>query len=349
MQGVHMEAHEREYFISRVRCGYYRVSSGGQTFKILPPHIEDIFLAAEYYEDVYYEAAAKGIMCEAETKDWMIDNNLWSYEEEQKIELVEKEIENLQVKIYQYRLQPTLVKQGKHLLRQAEKALKDLEKKRDLYSANTCEGIAYNEQAKFLFEKSCYLDGKPYDFKDYSSQNLFYLWASQILSESQIRELCRKEPWRSFWSLKEISELFKKHENRDLNVDQKNLVTWSKMFDNIYESMDCPTEEVLDDPDMLNGWLVLQRKEAEKSKQEKSADSMLSDKIAGAQEVMLMARSQEEANVINKEFNSSDARRIQKDRLRTVRQKGKATDLDFKDKRMELQNQANEQYKRKFR
>ncbi len=348
MQGLLMEQHEREYFISRVRCGYYRIKSDGLVIKVMPPHLEDLFLSQEHYQNVYDDAVSQGVMTESESLEWMIENNLWDSTKDDKIKAIEKDIEKLQVKIYQYRFQPRMVYEGKKLLRQAERALKDINKEKQLYYNNTCEGIASQEKAVFLFQKSCQTDDKAFDFGDSVSNNLFYLWACQILSESQIRELARNEPWRSSWSVRESSDLFIDYKDRDLTVDQKNLITWSRMFDNINESMDCPTDDVLEDDDMLNGWLVIQRQESEKAKQEKTADTMLSDKVANSQEILLMAHSKEEASMIN-DFNSPHAKRVQKDRLSTVKQKGTATDLDFKDKRMEINRQSNEQYKRKFR
>jgi hypothetical protein len=343
-----MELYEREYFISRIRCGYYRITKGGVTLKVMPPHLEDVFLSQEHYEKTYNDAIAEGVMTEEETLDWMISNNLWSQEKEQKITAIEKEIENIQVKTYSYRAQPRLVVEGKKLLRQAEKALKDIKKEKQLYFSNTCEGIASHEKMLFVFERSCYLDSAPFEFSNGDAQNWFYMWAMQVLSEQQIRELSRNDPWRSVWSIKDTTNLFIKYDNRDLSPDQKNLITWSKMFDSIQESPDCPPDDILDDDDLLNGWLVIQRRESEKRKKNQENDQLVSEKIAGAQEILLMARNQEEANFITG-LNDGNAKRIHNQRINTVKQKGKATDLDFQDRRLELQMEANQQFKNKLR
>ena len=50
------------------------------------------------------------------------------------------------------------------------------------------------------------------------------------------------------------------------------------MYDNIQESMDCPTEDVINDDDMLDGWFIVQNRKREKDKKEKDVD--LAEKIA---------------------------------------------------------------------
>jgi hypothetical protein len=44
------------------------------------------------------------------------------------------------------------------------------------------------------------------------------------------------------------------------------------MYDNVYESMECPPDEVIKDDDMLDGWFIQQHKDREKKLKEKSTD-----------------------------------------------------------------------------
>ena len=38
----------------------------------------------------------------------------------------------------------------------------------------------------------------------------------------------------------------------ELTYNQKNLMIWSQMYDNIQETLDCPSKEVIEDDDILD-------------------------------------------------------------------------------------------------
>ena len=53
--------------------------------------------------------------------------------------------------------------------------------------------------------------------------------------------------------------------------------------------MEAPSEEVINDDDMLDGWFIVQNRKREKDKKEKDVDSTLGAN-AGKDEVFVMAR-----------------------------------------------------------
>ena len=149
--------------------------------------------------------------------------------------------------------------------------------------------------------------------------------------------------------LREQSSIFHQHPGRDLTPDQKNVIVWSKMYDNVYENPECPNEEVIKDDDLLDGWFIYQQeKHKEEALKNDIQDRVTNPRMTGAQEVAIMAYNQEDVENINK-LNSPVARRNKADRIKTVKSKGKATDLDFRDKQMEIRNQSNEMFKNNFR
>jgi len=169
-----------------------------------------------------------------------------------------------------------------------------------------------------------------------------------FLSESKIRELARTEPWRTLWQLNS-SETFKLFSNngRELSHDQKNLLVWSTMYDNVQESMDCPTEDVINDDDMLDGWFLIQTKKRKEEKSSNELDNM-NPKIANSQEVYIMANSQEDRQRIDN-LNSREANFIKKQRSDIIKQKGDASQLDFQDEKLKMGRQQTEGIRRQFR
>ncbi len=346
-----MNVYEREYFVSRVRSGYYHIKDGNVKIKVLPPTPEDEFLASELFMEVLDGLKDSNVKSEEEMIEWMKDNGLWSEKDELEIKKCTKKLDEIKLKMYRERHTQQVVDGGRDAIKIVKKALRDLRARKEEYNNSTKEGIAFNDKSLFLFERCCYIGNDRFDFSSIDSHPYYYAWLKQILREEQIREIARNDPWRHFWMLKEQSEVFHKHEGRDLNPDQKNLVVWSKMYDNVYESPESPSPDVIEDDDLLDGWFIHQRKKIEEGSSE---DGGISERIsnnprtAGAQEVAIVANNKKDIENINK-LNSPVALRNKHDRINTVKARGTATDLDFTDKKMELRTQSNQMFKNNFR
>jgi hypothetical protein len=96
----------------------------------------------------------------------------------------------------------------------------------------------------------------------------------EMLSEGvweipEIREIARAPEWRMFWVLQRnnLPGLFERPVG-DLNVNQKLLVYWSRIYDSALEGMEPPEEDVINDDDRFDEWLAnrdLERKESKES------------------------------------------------------------------------------------
>ena len=127
------------------------------------------------------------------------------------------------------------------------------------------------------------------------------------------------------------------------------MIVWSKMYDSVQESMDCPSDDVVGDDDMLDGWFILQKKKRDQEKVQSEIDqSTHNSKIANSDEIFVMADSQKDANKIN-DSNTHHVQHIKKQRMAVIKQKGTATDLDFQDQQLKMRQQSNEMFKGKFR
>ena len=345
-----MDLSEREFLVFRIRSGVYKLPYNGFNIKILTPTIEDEFESCEVYDRSYYEAMNDDIMTHEECVEWMMEDELWTYEEDLKIKQIIEEIENLKVNVYKKYNNGRLRESARIYLRAAENGLKKLENKKNSYYGNTCEGIAQLDKSMFLLEACSYVGGEKIDPDSVELNDLLNRYYSLILKEADSREIARSEPWRSIWTLRETNT-FKLFSNikRELSIDQKNLLIWSRMYDNIQESMDCPSDKVIEDDDALDGWFIEQRR---KNEREKAVgvieDSIQNDKIKNSQEVLVFADNKTDAQTIH-EMNSPNSKVIKKERQETIKEKGSAVDLDFNDQKMRLGNMAHEQFKNKFR
>ena len=190
-----------------------------------------------------------------------------------------------------------------------------------------------------------------YDFDDdVPMEFIIKLYGMQVLSEKSVRELARSEPWRSTWILKE-SEAFNLFNDKgaQLTTDQRGLLIWSKMYDNVYDSMECPSDDVIDDDDMLDGWMIIQKRNRDKDRVEREIDqSTQNSKIANSDEIFIMTDNKTDADKIN-DSNTFHAQKVKQQRANVIKQKGSAVDLDFQDQQLKMRQRTNEAYKGKFR
>jgi hypothetical protein len=343
-----MDYHDREFFVSRLRAGYHIVNYNYKKIKIYPPTVEDEFEANVYYQKIYNRCLNDDLLTEEECHQLLVRQGLWTEKDDKEIEQAKKDIEKLKVEIYSKRNEKKIVARSRAYLRAIEKALDNKQSDKQVYYGNTCEAIAQLEKNTFLLKSGCYIGSDPLDDEDFDYKGLLNLYYEQILKESQIREIARTDPWRTYWSLKDSTKLFKDN-GRELTVDQKNLLIWAKMYDSINESMDAPSDQVINDDDMLDGWFILQRKKSEKEKGRQDLESSLNnDKIANSSEVFVFAQDHEHAARIE-ELNDITGKVVKKERLAVIKNQGEASDLDFKDQKIRLGNQRAEQFKSRFR
>jgi hypothetical protein len=343
-----MNTYEREYFVSRLRSGIYFIKMSGVKIRVLTPTIEDEYEANEVFREAYDKALMENIFTEEEMWDWMISRGLWSDEKEEKIKGIQKDIEKLKVGIYENRYQPERAEVTRQYLRHAEKVLVETRsEKHDLFG-KTCEGLATQEKSLAIFERCCFVGTEPLDCSEIDISALFYDYNRMLLTETQLRELARNDPWRLSWLMKDHTPLFANKDGRDLSLDQKGILIWSNMYDNIQESMECPSEDVISDDDMLDGWFIVQRKKQQSDRAKSEIENKTNSKIANSAEILVMAKSNQEAENIHS-MNSVHSNEIRKQRIDTVKKKGGAVDLDFQDKKIEVMNQHHQNFKDSIR
>lgn len=338
-----MKHHEREFFISTIRSGKVFIEHNDILLIIKSLTIDQSVQASIIYDKAYKQAMVDGIMSEDEISDWMYESGLWHPIDDEKIEGVKKDIEKLKIEIYNNRNDNKLRERIRLYIRAAEKQLVIQSREKNTFYQNTREGYALSEKISWIIKNTTYCDNELYDFKDISLSYVVDEWQNSILSESIIRELAREEPWKSLWSIRENVKLnfFANNNNEELTANQKHLVVWSQIYDNIQESMDCPTDEVIKDDDLLDGWFIVQSKKREKERLEKEFENKnTNEKIKNSSEVYVMVdpndkRSLERVNALNDPVANS----IKRQRSQVIQAKGAAYQHDFLDEKQKMQMQ----------
>ena len=161
--------------------------------------------------------------------------------------------------------------------------------------------------------------------------------------------MARNEPWKTIWSNRDVSScpLFIQDGFKELTFSQKNLVIWSKLYDNIQEHMEAPSEEVVKDDDMLDGWFIVQTRKREKDKKEKDIDSTLGSN-AGKDEVFVMANPADKEKIkAIRNMNDDQGAYIHDERLSYIEKQGDVDRIKLPDVQRELTKQMYEEMKKR--
>ncbi len=343
-----MKQHERDYFVSRIRNGKYRIQIFKQELEILSPTIEDEYYINKAYMDGMESSLDEGFKTNEEMVFWMVEKNLWSYNEDADLKMYQQKVKDLKIDIYNARNSIKSRERVRSEIRNTELEVSKLNQKKSAYYNNTCEGIATVEKISEFLKRCTFCKGELYDFEELPVDLVSSKYYSLFLAEQQIRELARNEPWRTIWSLNDTNSvsLFN-NGGRELSHDQKNIMVWSKMYDNVQESMDCPQDDIIKDDDMLDGWLLVQGKKRDEERSKSEVDN-LNPKVAGAQEVYLMANSKQDRRRIDS-LNSFESSVIKKQREQVIKSKGSASQLDFADEKLKAQRMQTEGMRNQFR
>lgn len=307
-----MRNDEEEHWIQSIRVGTIKY----ENISIVPATIDQVSDAANVYRRSYDESLNSGIMTDSGLEHWMIENSLLPKSFHTSRENLNKSIDNLKKRLFRNRSSKSAIKSISAELTNTRAKLKDLLAPKSHMSNNTCEFIAQTEKLVSLLHATTFKNNKPY--KPANMNVVIEIWQESLASESLIRSLARCDTWRSIWANKGFGfKLFKKNNpDDDLTINQRNLITWSRVYDNIQESIDCPSDAAIANHDMLDGWFLIQQAKREKERMEQEAEALTGDrgKSANAQHVFVPQGADNiDINILNEGHESKPIHNIIED------------------------------------
>lgn len=365
-----MNQDRKELLVNRIlsgqiRCNKY-TAQGKDTFIIKSPSNEIKYEASEIYEEALRRASFYEIMNEDRLENYLIRNKLWSPEKQARLEALPKEIDDLKVSLFESINNGEARARHRADLEVKRKAVEELYIEKHSFDYLTCSGFAAYIKSKFILSNTVFKNGGPfYVNSDACYDSILSMVADARLTETEYREISRTDPWRSYWNLSKNQNLFG-FSVSEYSDEQRNLCSWSKMYDSIYESSESPHDSVIEDDDMLDGWMILQRRNREKEQIKKEGNELLSgnDKIRNAAEVYVMCKteydiwgqplSNDTRDVATKakkvdSLNDAYGNMIKKQRLNLLKEKGVINEIDLPDVRLDLMTEMNRMFTSKVR
>jgi len=338
-----MEFHQREYFISRIVTGDIRLKiKDGLILVVKNPTLDERYESQEHFQEVYDNAYLGGVLIDEEIEEAMLEQGVWSKQYDLDIKNILSKIENFKVDLYNASFDVKSQGRIRISLDRTKSVLSKLLSTKHSYDSTTCNGIASYSRWSWIIEHCTYKNEKKYDFSDIAISAVLSRYQDETLSDTEIRELAKTDPWRTTWACcKKTGGVLFDIPATCYTDEQKNLILWSSMYDSIAESPDAPSDEIILDDDMLDGWLIIQRRERELHKKQKAAEDIISnEKIANSDEVYIVAKSEEDIDKIN-ELNDPQAKAIKTARQQALLSEERTKQEHLPDVAMDLQMQRN--------
>jgi hypothetical protein len=342
-----MDYARREYLVAKICAGYLRCQSGDETFlRVEYPRVHQNYIAQEIYLSAYDKAVEENLYFDEEIIEWMSEQGFWSDIDAKRLEKIPKDIEDTKVSMFEAQFSKDKQDSLRVFLRKAEEQLFRTLQKRHRYDHLTCSGYANYARLNWIIENCTYYeDGKPYDFVHKSISEILSDWQSSVINEAEYRELAREDPWRGIWSAsKNGGQLFDRMVC-EYTASQKTLISWTRMYDAISESPNAPGESVIEDNDLVDGWLIKQGREKKMADGQKGAEDLFSDKVANSGEIFIVTgNDKEDAGRVNK-LNDPMSVQAKKSRFNVLKDGGTVDEADLPDVRQDLKMQGHRQFR----
>jgi hypothetical protein len=346
-----------EEIIYRIVSGEQIIEVAGEIYKVKMPDNKLRLEAENLFKDTIRKNRFNDFwLTDRQCLGLLVKNGLCTADVDSNLKTIEKSIEDLKISLYNSMFSSDMFADKKKQLSMVKKKHAEMIFNRHCFDHLTLKGYASMIKSQFLIFNTLYSEDDKRIWKKFDEVEVFLLEkiSNRILentiSPSKIREIARTEPWRGYWNIKKTNIFDGPVFN--FTDEQKSLVLYSKMYDSAFEHPESPTEEVIKDDDLFDGWMLTQHRKAEKDKMTAQLDKHLnkgSKKMANADEMFLVAKTPEERQRIEAMNDVSGAIIKAQRRAAIKKQGGKATDSSFPDRRIAMTQQSNQQFMKKVK
>lgn len=351
-----MEYTEREKLCYRIIAGFQIIHSQKDVYFVYDPTPYDLHLANDYYQQVYDKLISDGVPSEDIVSAILFEKKLYTKDDDIKMEDLQENLKKLRKRLPDLEFRSVEKKQVLSYIEATEKEIGKLQSKKYSLLQNTAEYIARLEKYKFLiFKLTKNENGKSkwsnFDkFKVINDKLINHLvnvcYIETDLNESKIREIARNEPWRSMWvSSVKTGNLFSRAMT-EMTAIQRAIVSWSLIYDSVYESMETPPTSVIQDDKQLDAWLEQQHDKREQERNKVASTNVIPDHLANSQEVYVIAETPEDADKVYK-LNDTAGMSIIRNREAVLNNKGSIKEQEMPDVKRQLQMQLNNAFREK--
>lgn len=328
-----MDFFEREYLVSRILSGELNWT---ELYTVYPASLSIQYNSQEIFIKSVKEAKNLGLVSDDDLTEICLEKGFIEEKDVIFLGFAQKEVENFQRELYLNRKKVENVRKIKKLLFLNRQRHVDILNKINRYNSFTVEGYANYSKIDYILRNTTInkFTNKKCSFKKNNIQKLINFYTENIILPSTIRYLARTQPWTNMWAAFKVNGVVFP-QGSQMTLQQQLMLMWSRMYDSIQESVEPPEMDVIEDDDMLDGWLSIQHDQNTSKKDEK-----ISSKVSQAQEQYIIANNIDEAREIEKR-NSPEMLKVKKQREMCIKDRGEVIECELPDVKRKLMIERN--------
>lgn len=292
-----------EDLIYRIINGYYFLNIDNVTYKIKSPSIAIKQKAHNVYLSIIngYKFDDTNWLKKSDTDFILNNNNIWNNEQEEQLKLLNNRLDDMKVELYLKFIDPVTKKKLKSSIETAKNKISSMIGIKTSMDHLTLENYAISIKNEHIILYTVYDMGDNLIFDINNIDTAFFETLVLAINKASIgietlRRVARHELWKSYWdSAKEKVFALPAFNWTD---EQRLLVNLSKMYDAVKEHPECPDDEILEDDDALDGWMIFNKRKVEKERKKNKIMDTIGGKYKNANEIFIMTNSAEEAKEI---------------------------------------------------
>lgn len=337
-----MNNSEIALFLYRIFTGKLFFTYNNDQYELRCPDTDIKYQAEILYNTIVNEEKFHNWIREENLNSVMISLGVWHNNTDTLLTQLDKKIENLKADLYTNRFRTKETEQTRKKIATTYKEIDKISSIKHNFFTNTLEGYAESIKHEFIICSTLYQNNKKVFINNHKNivsythfNNIVSEVNKYVLNIKDYKNIARSQLWKSYWNSGDKNNIFCKY-SIDLTDEQRSLLNISRMYDSVYEHPECPEDNVIKDDDMLDGWMIIQRRIAEKNKKQKSVTN---DKIANASEIFIVGDKEDVGNIID--LNTDQNKALLMEKLKYIQNQGsEVEDYNLPDVQMDLQMQA---------
>lgn len=323
----------------RIIQGRLRVTVDGLVFYIYEPAPHIVYESYGIYDEVYEECYLQGVYTDRDLEQFLVENDLWTPLGDRELKSIDKEIEDKKVEAFQNFFKPPTLQNIKRQIAALHARQSKLLNQKHAYDHLSCRGAAEQARWEWVLQNSIFDASGNKVIVD--ANKIYNIYRDSILDNTDIRMVARSNMWRTMWVTGKKSGGVFSRPTTELTKDQLSLLSFSSMYDNVYEHPECPEDSIIEDDDCLDGWFIVQKRKHDKDRTMQTVDGMTKNaKIKNAKEQFFVVGSDEEAKRIT-DLNDPLTKAKMAQRAKLIEEKGRVKDFDFNDVQQDIEIMKN--------
>lgn len=289
---------DAEYWLSWIISDYTPFNHDDKCFFMSNPSRDNRFLGEDLFLKYYRKALDEGCVSDIDIDKLLEKYGFWSKEKAKQLSTLIKDTETIKIKMYESYLNMDMVQKLRSALNGTNKLIEKLIIDKSFFDNNSAKSVALYCKQNFLIGCSIFKSkNKPYwrnplncwDSPDSILSSAYKALNQYNLTDTDYRELARSNNWKNIWNVRKgIGNIFGKS-LVDLTVAQRHLLAWSNLYESVYNHSSPPIDLVIDDDDLLDGWMLFQKRKRDSELNKQALESRMNPRIMQSDEVFIMA------------------------------------------------------------